>query len=64
MEMTRYSKEVLLIQQLLIENLAAAHGIFGIKHSIPCESTVYQKHKGKTDQKDFQRIVGGLLYVA
>ena len=49
MEVTRYSKEVLLTQQLLIENLAAAHGISGIKHSIPCELTVYQKHEGKTN---------------
>ena len=54
----------MLTQQVLIENLATAHGISGIKHSIPCEATAYEKHEEKTNQKDFQQIVGGLLYIA
>src|SRR5258706_15241213 len=54
----------MLIQQVLIENLATTHGISGVRHSMPCEATADEKHDEKIDQKKFQQIVGGLLYIS
>lgn len=64
MEITRSAEGIMLTQQVLIENLATTHGICGVRHSIPCEATVYERHDEKTNQKEFQRIVGGLLYIS
>jgi hypothetical protein len=56
--------EIVLIQTGLIENLALANGITGVKHSLPIEPTCYEPDcANPANQKEFQAIVGSLLYI-
>jgi hypothetical protein len=57
--------EIILTQTGLIENPALAHGITGVKHSLPIEPTCYEPDcASPVNQKEFQAIVGSLLYIA
>jgi hypothetical protein len=57
--------EIVLTQTGLIENLALVHGITGVKHSLPIEPTCYEPdYTSPANQKEFQAIVGSLLYIA
>jgi transposase InsO family protein len=57
--------EIILTQTGLIENLAAAHGIHGVKHSLPIDPTYYEPDvSNPANPKTFQGIVGSLLYIA
>lgn len=59
------SEELVLTQTTLIENLATAHSMSGAKSSPPTDLTLFEIDKGDPcNQKEFQRIVGGLLYIA
>jgi hypothetical protein len=57
--------EIVLTQTGLIENLALAHGITGVKHSLPIEPACYEPDcTSPGNQREFQAIVGSLLYIA
>ena len=57
-------KGLVLIQTTLIENLALAHGVNGVKHSLPTDLGFYMEGEDKCNQKTFQKIIGGQLYIA
>jgi hypothetical protein len=47
------------------ENLALTHSINGVKHALPIEPTCYEPDDtNPTNQKEFQEIIGVLLYIA
>ena len=47
--------ELMLTQTTLIENLALAHGIHGVKHSLPTDSMLFDCDEGDPcDQKEYQ----------
>ena len=55
----------MLTQTTLIENIAKAHGVNGTKHSLSTDSTFFEADENDpSDQKEFQKIIGGLLYIA
>ena len=59
---------LVLTQTALIKNLATSHGVSGVKHSVPIDPQHYAAIEAEVEapanQKDHQRIVGGLLYIA
>ena len=55
---------LVLTQTTLIEDFALAHGINGVKHSLPADSTLFEYEYDEGDSKEYQQIVGGLLYIS
>jgi hypothetical protein len=57
--------EIVLTQTGLMENLARAHGISDVKHSLPIEPTYYEPEcTSPPNPKKFQAIIRSLLYLA
>ena len=61
-------RELMLTQTTLIENVAAAHGVNGVKHLLPTDRILFELDETRLcnpqESKEFQRLVGGLLYIA
>ena len=72
MELSWGKEYVILTQKSLIESLAKTHlaethgdrSTHGKGSSIPQDPKLYEQEENETNQKTFQSIVGGLLFVA